>query len=225
MNMAIDEGLLRLLEEVSIQKTTVVRFYRWDVPTISLGKNQKAWEAVDLAYCQSRGLPLVYRPTGGRAVFHGQELTYAVVSNDRKHFALHNPLQTYWRIATALQMGLRRLSCPTDLSPTVRPTVLPVRATRKPCFLSASRYELLSGGRKLVGSAQRRLKGCFLQHGSIPLHIDYQTMAAALGISETLLRSKVVSVSEGARHTISFEALCSTLMKGFEEVFRVKLSA
>ena len=223
--MAIDEGLLRLLEEAFTQRTTVVRFYRWDMPTISLGKNQKAWKAVDLAYCQSHGLPLVHRPTGGRAVFHGQELTYAVVSNDQEHFALHNPPQTYWRIATALQAGLRLLPCPADLSLTVEPTAFPVSATRKPCFLSASRYELLSGGRKLVGSAQRRLKGCFLQHGSIPLQIDYQVMAPALGVSEKLLRSKVVSVSEGARQNISFEALCSTLMKGFEEVFGVKLSA
>src|SRR6266700_7444871 len=80
-NMAIDAALLDEVEG-SREVQTIVRFYGWRMPTISLGRNQKIENAVDVDFCRESGIDIVHRPTGGRAVLHDDELTYAVVSND-----------------------------------------------------------------------------------------------------------------------------------------------
>src|SRR5688572_19536951 len=84
-NMAIDAALLEEVEQ-SASPRTIVRFYRWKRPTISLGRNQKVDAAVDLSFCEAQGMDVVHRPTGGRAVLHDDEMTYAVASNDTESF-------------------------------------------------------------------------------------------------------------------------------------------
>src|SRR5262245_2885472 len=84
-NMAIDAALLEEVENATTPRT-IVRFYSWRIPTISLGRNQKPEKAVDVEYCRANGIDIVHRPTGGRAVLHDDELTYAVISNDSDSF-------------------------------------------------------------------------------------------------------------------------------------------
>src|SRR5215470_3928621 len=84
-NMATDSALLDEVEKSDVPRT-IVRFYTWLNPTISLGRNQKIDKAVDLDYCRASGISIVHRPTGGRAVLHDDELTYAVISNDSHTF-------------------------------------------------------------------------------------------------------------------------------------------
>src|SRR5260221_4318149 len=74
-NMATDSALLERVENSSVP-LTIVRFYGWRTPTISLGRNQKIDKAVDVDYCRANGIDIVHRPTGGRAVLHDDELTY-----------------------------------------------------------------------------------------------------------------------------------------------------
>src|SRR5437870_13135127 len=84
-NMAVDAVLLGEVERFPGART-VVRFYGWRRPAISLGRNQKVENAVDVDYCRANGIDIVQRPTGGRAVLHDDELTYAVISNDSFYF-------------------------------------------------------------------------------------------------------------------------------------------
>ena len=218
--MQIDESLLHRAESAS-QRCTIVRFYQWAQPAISVGKYQKIEESVQLDYCRNHDIPVVRRPTGGRAVFHADELTYSLVSNDREYFPLHSLQKTYLRIATALQIGIRQLQVPVELAEgTSRVQGGPGYPLNRPCFVSSSRYELVSRGRKIAGSAQRRLKRSFLQHGSIPLRIDYGVMAAALGVEEEFLQASVISVCEAAGRDISFRSLTQALQAGFEKGFR-----
>src|SRR5437773_2719744 len=84
-NMAVDAALLGEVERFPGART-VVRFYGWRGPTISLGRNQKVENALDVDYCRTNGIDIVHRPTGGRAVLHDDELTYAVISNDSSYF-------------------------------------------------------------------------------------------------------------------------------------------
>src|SRR5256712_12641919 len=84
-NMAVDAALLGEVERFPGART-VVRFYAWRRPTVSLGRNQKVENAVDVDYCRVSGIDIVHRPTGGRAVLHDDELTYAVISNDSFYF-------------------------------------------------------------------------------------------------------------------------------------------
>ncbi len=221
--MKLDRELLHWVEKSSA-KITVVRFYRWAVPTISLGKHQRAEEAVDQIFCQREAIPIVRRPTGGRAVFHDNELTYSLVSNHCQYFSLKSVGDTYRVIADGLKAGLHGLGISAQLaegSPHSPP--VPLSGRKNPCFLSPSQYELLLRGYKIVGSAQRRLKRSFLQHGSIPLQVNYPRMAAALGIQEKVLRKTLLSVSEATGHQVSFAALCQALKEGFEETFQVQL--
>src|SRR5262245_26851469 len=98
-NMEIDRALVDEISAAS-EPRTVLRLYRWSTPTLSLGRNQKIETAVDRAYCDAVGIPVVYRPTGGQAVLHGDELTYAVVSNDVTRFGA-GVYENYKRIAEA----------------------------------------------------------------------------------------------------------------------------
>ena len=203
----------------------MVRFYRWAVPTISLGKHQKVEEAVNQIYCQRASIPIVHRPTGGRAVFHDHALTYSLVSNHARYFPLESVKDTYRAIAAALRAGLQNLGISVQLAKGIResPPLPPSNGGKNPCFITPSRHELLSGGYKLAGSAQRRLRRSFLQQGCFPLQVDYPKMAAALGIHENVLRKTLLSVSRASGHQVAFEALCKALKEGFEKTFRVQL--
>jgi len=151
-NMAMDEALL---EEVARHGGAYLRFYRWDPPTLSLGRNQP-----NTFY----DLPIVRRPTGGQAVWHEHEVTYAVVAP----IALFGSLRkAYCEIHTRLARALRALSVEAVLAPAhppIRPSAHPAS-----CFSSSVGGEILVRGRKLVGSAQVRRRQAFLQHGSILL--------------------------------------------------------
>src|SRR5262245_58012752 len=176
-NMAIDAALLDEINN-SAETRTVVRFYGWRRPTISLGRNQKIEKAVDVEYCRANGIDIVHRPTGGRAVLHDDELTYAVISNDTSRFG-DTIYGNYKRVSEALCLGFNRLGVPAILAPDTRkPSPLPNDAD-PPCFISTSRYELMVDGRKIVGSAQRRIRRSFLQHGSMPITCDKESLARA----------------------------------------------
>jgi len=163
-NMAMDKALL---EEVVRAGGAYLRFYRWDPPTLSLGRNQP-----NTFY----DVPTVRRPTGGQAVWHEHELTYAVVAP----IALFGSLRrAYCEIHTRLARALRALGVEAVLAP-AHP---PIRPSDRPasCFASPVGGEILVNGRKLVGSAQVRMRDAFLQHGSILLDGSQGRVSAAGG--------------------------------------------
>ena len=220
-NMRIDRRLQHFTEHSS-RPLTLVRFYGWTEPTVSLGCHQTPELAFAKDYCQAHGIPWVHRPTGGRAVFHHDELTYMVTSNDRRHFPLQSVRRIHGRISSALRTGLSRLGIRPAAAPgdTLRERAL--SRAQKPCFVAPSRHELVHGARKMVGSAQKKTKRSFLQHGSIPLMIHYDLMAAALGIDAEFLRSKTIGVSEATGRPVSFDDLSQALSRGFQQVFGIR---
>jgi len=217
-NMAIDAALL---DEVvgSSERRTIVRFYGWRQPTISLGRNQKVDDAVDVLYCRANSIDVVHRPTGGRAVLHDDELTYAVISNDSSCFG-DTIYGNYKRVSEALCIGYHSLGVRAVLAPDTRKPGVSENGSDPPCFLSTSRYELMVDGRKIAGSAQRRVRGSFLQHGSMPITCDREVLARATGLpdSESLQR-EMAGVAEflGERPTI--EQLRSAFIRAFQAYF------
>lgn len=212
--MTRDRQLLDQAES-SLTPLTVIRFYQWDTPTVSLGHNQNAEKAIDSKYCQDQKIPIVHRPTGGRAVLHSEELTYAVISNDLSLFG-DSIRDGYLRIGHALKTGIARIGIHSKLAKGVKKTALTFReGNKKPCFISPSRAELLVNNRKIAGSAQRRLKRAFLQHGSIPLEVDYFEMGRVLCIAPSQLQDNMISVSEAAGRSVPFDELAEALKEGF----------
>jgi lipoate-protein ligase A len=161
-NMAIDEALLR---DAAATGAAWLRLYRWAPPCLSLGRNEPALDLYDRAAIERRGMDVVRRPTGGRAVWHEHEVTYAVAAPIAAFGSLRAAYRTtHERLAAALQA----LGLDVELAAERQPAHPPVRPTA--CFSSAAGGEILVRGRKLVGSAQVRLGAAFLQHGSILLH-------------------------------------------------------
>lgn len=222
-NMRVDNDLLRNLEAAA-EPRTVIRFYAWNRPTLSLGRNQSDEKGADLDFCREHGIDVVRRPTGGLAVLHDHELTYAVVSNQPEAFSGGSVYGTYRRVSEALAVGYRSLGVNVALAQ--RPAGRAVQSdTDDPCFASQSRYELVFDGRKLVGSAQRRLRRAFLQHGSMPLSIDRGLLAGATRFADSAaLEREVTALDECLENTPGIEELVATFRRAFEEHFEVTLA-
>lgn len=222
-NMAVDEVLLDRVTDPSCPPTTFLRFYQWKRPTLSLGFSQKASRVVDFAFCEARGIDLVRRITGGKAVLHDQEVTYAVISNDSLFFPGNDIATTYERIALALSSGLDRLGIKTTLASGV-PS--PLRSASTPsCFATANHFEILCQGQKLVGSAQRRTRRGFLQHGSILLDFDLLLLTGAMGARPDKASSlnNITCLREILGRLPEASEVIEVLRQGFEGCFGVKL--
>jgi lipoate-protein ligase A len=165
-NMAVDEALL---ETAATAGTLALRFYEWQVPTLSLGY----FQAIDQrqAHAASRACPVVRRASGGGAILHDRELTYSIAIPQRAgslaeakrlyditHDTLIHTLAEFG-VMTAKYGNLPQ--CP---GPGTRSDDEPFL-----CFLRRSCTDIVLGGIKVVGSAQRRRRGAVLQHGSILL--------------------------------------------------------
>jgi lipoate-protein ligase A len=168
-NMAVDEAMTGAVGRGESPPT--LRLYAWQRPTLSLGCLQPAAADIDLAACHRLAIPLVRRPTGGRAVLHHQELTYSVALPLAAWGDVRTVRDRFRAIAGALMAGLGHLGVETHLAtPDARADGGP--AMRGACFLVRCMPAILSGGRKLVGSAERRWERAVLQHGSLLLGFD-----------------------------------------------------
>src|SRR5690349_12913446 len=169
-NMALDEALL---ERARVSGEAVFRVYTWTAPTLSFGRNQTALGVYDARLAAERGVEVVRRPTGGRALLHHREITYSVTAPLAIGASLR---ESYGRINRLLVAGLRHLGVAVEVAVPRERSAAPSAA---PCFERPAEGELVIGERKLVGSAQWRDEGAMLQHGSI-LVGDDQAMVAEL---------------------------------------------
>lgn len=158
--MAVDAALA---DSVRAGGAPVLRLYRWAPAAVSLGRNQPAAGRYDEDVLQSHGIDIVRRPTGGRAVLHDREITYSAVFPDR---LLGSPREAYVAINDILRDALGRLGV--EVRQTPESSAVPPLSL-EPCFVQPAPGELLASGRKVVGSAQMRVGGVLLQHGSLML--------------------------------------------------------
>jgi lipoate-protein ligase A len=166
-NMALDEALLR--GRLSGAAPPTLRFFAWRPPTVSLGYGQALDHRIDVGAAAALGIGLVRRPTGGSAILHegpDLELTYSVAARAGDFEGAEDLLETYRWIGAALVAGINRLGAPAAMVP-VQPSDPAAMPTF--CFARTGSYELEVGGRKVVGSAQRRQGPGFLQHGTVML--------------------------------------------------------
>jgi lipoate-protein ligase A len=164
-NMAVDEAVLEACGRGESLPT--LRLYSWEPACLSLGYAQPVND-VDHNALHHHGWDLVRRPTGGRAILHTDELTYAVIGPQHESRLAGSVLESYQVLSKALLEALHRLSIPAQAEEK------PVSATggdpKGPvCFEVPSNYEITVNGKKLIGSAQARRMGAVLQHGSFPL--------------------------------------------------------
>jgi lipoate-protein ligase A len=230
-NMAFDEMLARALCEGA--GSPVLRLYRWKPWAISLGYNQGT-DSLNAAACAREGIEVVRRPTGGRAILHAEELTYAVVMEAGRR----SILQVYNDISRALVRGLGLFGVDVTLQksqPDFREGYQ--HASSIPCFTTSARYEIEWQGRKLVGSAQRRFDDgehdAVLQHGSILCGPAHKKLAEFLDVPDDALRTrlrdeldrKTVDLAE-IRGGVPVEigALADCIRRGFEAEWNISFA-
>ncbi len=174
-NMAVDACLVRMAERGEFD--IALRTYTWEPHTVSLGRLQKGLSGIDRPKLFSHGFGLVRRPTGGRAVWHGRELTYSVTAGSHHPLYADGIEKSLGAVAAVLVAALKGIGVPAVMNRAGRSGE---GFGRGPCFVSHGRFEVMTpDGRKLVGSAQARTRGAFLEHGSIlfdndqPRLLDY----------------------------------------------------
>jgi lipoate-protein ligase A len=214
-NMAIDEALLLKASEQGI--TPVLRLYGFSPPTLSLGRFQRLEGIIDRGKIESNGITLVRRPTGGQAVLHDQELTYAVILS-REHMQPFSKRAIYRFISSLLIEGLRILDIGGEINRNR------IGSPHNPdCFGTAAEYEI-SGikGNKLIGSAQVLTRCASLQHGSIPLNSSYTDISSYIiadrqPVEGEQVGEKPTSLKNELGRSVSFSEAVSAFTAGFKK--------
>ncbi|HPC03200.1 MAG TPA: biotin/lipoate A/B protein ligase family protein [Syntrophales bacterium] len=224
-NMAVDEALFRIQERRRMPPT--LRFFGWTVRTVSLGYFQDTRREVDLEACRASGVPVVRRPTGGKAVIHDRDLCYSVTGRSELPEFSGGLMPTYRLIGRCLARGLAGAGVAVSM-PGDEEDAEGAAGRDAFCFASASRYELLVGGRKICGSAQSRSRNAFLQQGSVLIHFDGDLPSRFLRRTPGVLPGAagnlgdhVTSLSGEGVRGMDGEGLAARLLAGFEEVLGV----
>lgn len=188
-NMGVDAALLDSAARGAA--LPVLRLYGWDKPTLSIGYAQKPETDINLKFLENEKIPLVRRPTGGRAILHWDELTYTVAIPSHSRFFGSLP-EMYATLALPLRAALTSLGLPLD----VGGGAIGVR-NNPCCFATRLGHEISVNGKKIVGSAQRRIKTAALQHGSIVLSLDAERYANCLNFPDEAKRAASVAMLGG----------------------------
>ncbi len=177
LQMALDAWLLE--QHLRGKQPSTLRFYGWEPAAISLGYHQKRWPTHwSNLYWQDKKLDRVRRPSGGRAVLHQGELTYAVISSDFSG----KRTEVYQQVCEFLVEGWNSLQHPLHYGSAGRGYI-----HNPNCFGTATGADLLLGnGAKFIGSAQLWRSGALLQHGSMRLNPNPALLEAVFGGTGTL---------------------------------------
>jgi len=225
-NMEFD---LKLVNN-NLNSSAYLRFYGWKPYCISLGANQSISEIkTDKAF--KNNIDIVKRPTGGRAILHAQELTYSVVLPKIKTIS---GKEVYENISNAIIYGLRLFDDKlknVDLEK-VEPNFgkLLKQSSGLMCFSSTAKNEIKFNGKKLVGSAQRKIGSSLLQHGSILIGNYHRHLVDYLNLKDeneiiklsNELKNKTIEIETILQKPVNLKHLQNSIIQGFEKFFNIK---
>ncbi|MFQ5543978.1 MAG: biotin/lipoate A/B protein ligase family protein [Nitrospiria bacterium] len=210
-NMAIDEAIAIAFSSGKVPPT--LRLYQWARPSFSIGTFQKldpGW----LDHLNRLNVAIVRRITGGRGLFHDRDLTYSVVASTKDARFSGGIRGTFRSIANGLLAGLEQVGVQGKIY--APPHGRRLNREKDPlCFSSTSWCEITAGGKKLIGSAQRRWHSHFLQHGSLILETrsgKYPRFFSDHQISLSLLLENIPPI----------KILEQGIKSGFEEALTIR---
>lgn len=210
--MAVDEYLFNLCHQ---KKLGFFRLYSWEKPTFSFGVSQKITRAIDVDFIQQNNCDYVRRITGGKTVLHHHEITYAVISSEDTFYRDNDLYRSYMLISTVLVNAFHTLGLDARLS---KGSPSHLAKSNNPCFSFPTANELEINGKKIVGSAQKRDNRALLQHGSIPISMDYELYAAGTHSRPAIIKRSMTTLSEAADKTKN--QLIQALIDSFQTFIR-----
>lgn len=215
-NMAIDEALAINCKE------PILRIYQWKPKAVSIGYNQNMQKELNLEYCQKNNIDAVRRITGGKAVFHNNELTYSFILPENLNLLPMDIVESYKIIANALVIALKEIGINANIKK------INEKITTSICFNSSNWYELSVNGKKISGSAQRRIKGKILQHGPILIDFDYEKNLLLFNSDNEIdsinnLKKRITSIKNELKKEIDIKKLKNAIKYSFEKNFNFNI--
>ncbi|MFH1074428.1 MAG: lipoate--protein ligase family protein [Candidatus Firestonebacteria bacterium] len=222
-NMAIDEALFTLSEKSGYDGT--LRIYFWEPACISLGYFQEKDKALNVPLCETRGIDITRRITGGGAIYHHAEITYSITTTLPNPIVPANVDESYRFLENFIVKGINKCGAEVNYRGVSKP-----RAEDFYCFVRPSKYDVVREGKKIVGSAQRRSKNLFLQHGSILLNLDeldsmFSVLKLNCGIEEAKkeFNENVTTLDEITGKNLEKYEVAMRLVGEFEKTYGVTL--
>ncbi len=222
-NMAVDEAILESVYRGESLPT--LRLYAWEPACLSLGHAQP-YSEVNIQALAKNGWGVVRRPTGGRAILHVDELTYAVIAPENEPRVKGGVLESYLRLSEALLESLKILG----LSPQAEENNQAGKKGKPNpvCFEVPSNYEITVDGKKLIGSAQARRKEGILQHGALPLFGDLSRIISALQFSseneKSQANSRLLAHATTVEKELGYPITLQDANHAFKQAFREVLN-
>ncbi len=211
-NMAIDKAILMSYEDVCVP---TLRFYRWEVATLSFGYFQELPENV-IKVCKEKNIPIVRRPTGGKAVLHDDEITYSIVAPYYLFSNERNILSVYNSISKAFIKAFKDMNLEVELAQSKISN-----NSSQFCFSEQSYYEITINSKKIIGNAQRYNKDILLQHGSLPIGRNLLLINKLFGKEQ---EEKWTCIEECLGYHPDVEYIYDKIINAFKDIFKVEFS-
>lgn len=225
LNMATDQAILTACGEGKVPPT--LRLYGWTEPTLTVGYAQNSDRDVDLTRCLALGIPVVQRPTGGRALLHDKELTYSLVAPIPHPRFPANLRDSFCVVSKALILSLSELGiCDAKM---MKPERALANGRSPSCFSTLNHHEITVKNKKLIGSAQRRTSRSFLQQGSLWIDCDRERMNSlfqfdtlkAQEANLEILRHATGTLNQLCKRDVKYGEVALAFQQGFQNTFSV----
>ncbi|MFH0933180.1 MAG: biotin/lipoate A/B protein ligase family protein [Nitrospirota bacterium] len=214
-NMAMDEAIATVVKKGNSPPT--LRLYEWDIPSVSIGYFQRMRD-INIDHCRERGIPIVRRPTGGRAILHDHEITYSFSVKTEYGLFSKGLLDSYKKISKAFSCAFSKIGLASELKLQREP-----HRNRSPlCFQSTSYGEITINSKKVIGSAQKRWPDGLLQQGSIPFTIDEDEIAKVFRLKSSEIGKKFTGLKK-ILSDLNIASFKNALRISFEETFDTML--
>jgi len=223
LNMALDEAIATSVRQGVSPPT--LRIYGWRQHAVSIGYFQSS-EDLDIGYCRKNSIHMVRRPTGGRAVFHNDELTYSFSVQTKTGIFSRGLFDSYKKISSALALALSKAGLsPQSMKrkPGLKSKAQSAKFSNPLCFRSVSFGEISVDNIKVIGSAQKRWADGLLQQGSIPFTVDEDRGMKLFQRNNVHFRKAPLIGLRQIAPSLSYDALKNTIRTAFEETFQIQL--
>ncbi len=219
-NMALDEKIFKRYLEDGVG---VLRLYRWQKSSFTYGFSQIPESQIDLGACAADGMGVAKRITGGGIIFHDDEITYSFVGSKADLGEAQGVFVEYRNICGFLMRFYESLG----LVPVFALETVGFKdrcAPHELCSASYEKYDIMIGGRKIGGNAQKRNRQAIFQHGSIPCRINWNFMRKYIKFLPEDLAAHVTALAQELKVVPEKDILEQKLIDAFARTFKVNFS-